>query len=625
MSRSSSASSDDTSSSVDSPNLASGGAHVPSRYQHVAHTSAVVHPRSGAHNHAPHESETLRSTLNDPPRSSIDSQISTAKRYDEPPHRSTAPMADSIAASALHEGRPRDHHHPNSSGSRPHHRQQPMAALDHPAAHSHLPLSASADVSDGLIHHHLSSSAASTGTSAAAAALVGRLGDTRSIVMALQSLQEKIRKLEADRNFHQEECERARAAHEQYKHEVERQLEHERADFRRREAELQELISRAQHERSRLQAMLDENKTDLGTFRSELQLMLDRERRDATDREERLVAEIQSLRREVAEEKHFVAVTQQELHQAKTEKDVIESTTRRLESTVKDLLAMNSALVERAQHNNNNNIASGGSAVVGGSSQPTNPTYNAPRATSSAHRTGGATTNRSRQHHDPTSAAGGVQTIVRSQQLAGSGGSQRSASDKPSDGGPGASAVSALSLYGGPIRHPSPAKQPPMRFTSPAKAPLINSSTVPSPRQRTGAPSSSRTNNGAAPASSVTSPGLATSSPIDQVYAELEAELTSLKQQYALELQCMTGGASSAGSSGAQGLRPPAASSAVMTATLNALMSQIDRKTEQLKLLRVTRGTVLGSHHAAHVNAQQLKGVKRATDKAHLINALKGY
>jgi hypothetical protein len=355
-----------------------------------------------------------------------------------------------------------------------------------------------------------------------------RLGDTRSIVLALQSLQEKIRRLESDRNFHQEECDRARHAHELYKREVERQLDNERSEFRRREAELQELISRAQHERSKLQSSLDDSRSDIGTFRQELQTLLDRERRDARERETRLVEELTQIRSDLSQEKHRLAIVQQEMAQAKAEKDVLDANTKRLEGTVKDLLAMNTALVERAR----------GMAAAGAT-----------------------------QHAAPIT----VQAVAAA------------AAPPPTSKG---------------RRMSPPRQQPPMRFASPTLTSARRSASVPkgptpsTPRRQTDASSSS-------------SAGLA------QVYQQLENELTDLKKQYQVEVR-------KAGDSGL------AMSPEVLTATLNALMAQIDRKTEQLRLLRMTQSSV-DQDVTLKSSPPMARGVQKATEKAALCNALKGY
>ena len=166
------------------------------------------------------------------------------------------------------------------------------------------------------------------------------VGDTKSIVLALQSLQEKIRKLEYDRNFHQEQCEQAHTAHEAYKREVEAQLDRERGEHRRREDELRDLISRANTERSRLQMTLEESRGDLGAFRQELDALLDKERVQAGERETKLRQDLELYKSDILSEKSKHEKMAAIFDQMKSERDIILGTNRRLENTIKELIDM---------------------------------------------------------------------------------------------------------------------------------------------------------------------------------------------------------------------------------------------------------------------------------------------
>ncbi|EPY43001.1 hypothetical protein AGDE_00922 [Angomonas deanei] len=127
------------------------------------------------------------------------------------------------------------------------------------------------------------------------------VGDTKSIVLALQALQQKIRALERDRDYHQEQYERSLQANEAYKLEMESQMEQERAAYRKREEALRAQLQRTLDEKRHLETSTDND--DLMQFRSELETMIAEEKRHAQQREGKLADEIERLRAEVEQER----------------------------------------------------------------------------------------------------------------------------------------------------------------------------------------------------------------------------------------------------------------------------------------------------------------------------------
>nr|CCC93740.1 conserved hypothetical protein [Trypanosoma congolense IL3000] len=156
------------------------------------------------------------------------------------------------------------------------------------------------------------------------------VGDTRSIVLALQTLQDKIRRLEQDRNHHQDQYEKALQAHEAYKHDMEHQLEQERKHHRQREQELQEMVQRATAEKTKLQGTLDESRKDLGLFRTELEEMLQKECDSSKKRENALTMEMENLRREIEEQKKKHRVLLESIEELKVEKEAVIDTNHHL-------------------------------------------------------------------------------------------------------------------------------------------------------------------------------------------------------------------------------------------------------------------------------------------------------
>ncbi|KAG5463983.1 hypothetical protein LSCM1_00159 [Leishmania martiniquensis] len=164
------------------------------------------------------------------------------------------------------------------------------------------------------------------------------VGDTKSIVLALQALQSKIRSLEQDRDFHQDQYEVALQAHERYKLDMERQMEQERAAHRKREAELLELLRKARQERAQLEDTLSSNKHDLGGFRRELEKMIASEKELASQREAKIGAEVAKLRAEIKEEQMHRAALLVTVDKLKVEREAALSANEQLRVAMDDLL-----------------------------------------------------------------------------------------------------------------------------------------------------------------------------------------------------------------------------------------------------------------------------------------------
>lgn len=175
------------------------------------------------------------------------------------------------------------------------------------------------------------------------------VGDTKSIVLALQALQSKIRTLEQDRDFHQDQYESALQAHERYKLDMERQLEHERAAHRTREAELLELLRRAREERAQLEDALNGNKEDLGGFRRELEQMIAVEKEQASMRESKLSAEVAKLRADIKDEQTHRAALLVTVDKLKEEREAALHTNEELRIAMDDLLTRYERMQEQQQ------------------------------------------------------------------------------------------------------------------------------------------------------------------------------------------------------------------------------------------------------------------------------------
>ncbi|KPI88267.1 hypothetical protein ABL78_2629 [Leptomonas seymouri] len=181
-------------------------------------------------------------------------------------------------------------------------------------------------------------SAESTTSSLQRSGLSITVGDTKSIVLALQALQGKIRSLEQDRDYHQDQYEVSLQAHERYKLDMERQMEQERAAHRKREADLLELLRKAREERAELEAALNGNKEDLGGFRKELEEMIASEKELALQRESKLNKEVTKLRDDIKEEQTRRAALLVTIDKLKAEREAALSTNEQLRIAMDDLL-----------------------------------------------------------------------------------------------------------------------------------------------------------------------------------------------------------------------------------------------------------------------------------------------
>ncbi|EPY26072.1 hypothetical protein STCU_06335 [Strigomonas culicis] len=162
------------------------------------------------------------------------------------------------------------------------------------------------------------------------------VGDTKSIVLALQSLQQKIRVLERDRDYHQDQYERAVQANEAYKLEMEKQMDQERSMYRLRENELRQQLQRLQEEKRLLE--LQSSEEDLTAFRQELEGMIAAEKKHAQEREATLVTEVKRLREEVSTERERYAALVQQIDGLHEEKEKTSLTNEHLREALDELL-----------------------------------------------------------------------------------------------------------------------------------------------------------------------------------------------------------------------------------------------------------------------------------------------
>ncbi|CUG06213.1 Hypothetical protein, putative [Bodo saltans] len=406
--------------------------------------------------------------------------------------------------------------------------------------------------------------------------LLGGAGDTKSIVLALQALQEKIRKLEQDRNFHQEQCEKAQRSHESYKLEIEGQLDAERSQHRVREHELQDLLARANAERSRLQATLEESKSDLGHFRQELEQMLNAERSQARAKEDQLLSELEQLRSDLNEERKNADDLATSVEQLKREREVIETTNRRLESTVRELITVQNNLMESVKKGGSGVINSGAKSVA--AAVRGRATYRDPVNTST---TSARKASAARPANDVNVSTTTRRTTTQVQNTSSSRFTYMNAT------------------------HASASRD--IRF---GEIPAARSATPPRP------PSPARP--AATRASSARGRGLNTSSHLptehvqamDEVYEEMQVELRDLESRYKEAIQ-----------DAARNDTSPD----VLNNVLNQLMTQIQRKTEQLRLMRQTKGdlgntSLIGSERRSGSVA---KGVDKALQRNQIVSELR--
>lgn len=135
------------------------------------------------------------------------------------------------------------------------------------------------------------------------------VGDTKSIVLALQALQSKIRQLEKDRDYHHDQYEQAIRNHETFKSLLESRMEEERTIHRIREKELSELLRKAIEEKTQITAAGCGTRAALSQLREELEIMMEAERKASKEREQKLVLEIEKLQEAVQQEKRAHAGT----------------------------------------------------------------------------------------------------------------------------------------------------------------------------------------------------------------------------------------------------------------------------------------------------------------------------
>ncbi|KEG11389.1 hypothetical protein DQ04_02671000, partial [Trypanosoma grayi] len=357
------------------------------------------------------------------------------------------------------------------------------------------------------------------------------VGDTKSIVLALQALQDKIRRLEQDRNHHQDQYERALQAHEAYKRDMEHQLEQERAHHRQSEKELQEMVQRATSEKAKLQSTLEESRKDLGTFRTELEEMLVKECDAAQQRENALATEVDKLRQEVEEQRKKHRALISSVEQLRAEKEAALDTNHHLELAIQEVLRMQQSRGgDRSflRNGDTSRVTDAGRNRRGGRR---GRTYNNTSVGDSMHRTSSshrAVDPRGRESR-PTSALRSSSVTRRTYRDPTYSSIQR---DVRKDGA-GHSHEGAGSEY---ARPPPCAVVPTVSRTQPA-----------------------------------TSPETRQSGAMAEVLQELQAELESLHQQYKETVE----------RAAAEEL-----STEVLTAALNRLATVMDRKTEQIRLIK---------------------------------------
>lgn len=173
------------------------------------------------------------------------------------------------------------------------------------------------------------------------------MGDTQTVIQALQSLQEKVRLLEEERNFHRRQCQDAHDKHESFKQSVEVQLRQERADHRRREEELQHIVDAMAADKKVLEDASVQNRSQMQRFRDELSLVMARERDTADIRERDLRNEVEVLRAETIDLRSYHEKLSQTIGQLKGERELILATNRRLEKTITELVTLNDTLGSR--------------------------------------------------------------------------------------------------------------------------------------------------------------------------------------------------------------------------------------------------------------------------------------
>eukprot|EP00759_Apiculatamorpha_spiralis_P031340 PhF_6_TR33006/c0_g1_i1/m.48637 len=169
---------------------------------------------------------------------------------------------------------------------------------------------------------------------------------TRSIVMALRGLQEKIQTLEADRNHYKSSYERLLQTHET-------QIRENRQRFERENEENAQTLVKLTLEKDRLQNQVEDLKTQLQHTQREYETLVRQEK----VKTERLEEEHVKDRVTAHESREKIAELRAQLEEALRQRDSSESAARRLSEAMKEFVSLNTSLVERlgGTHTNSGN------------------------------------------------------------------------------------------------------------------------------------------------------------------------------------------------------------------------------------------------------------------------------
>ncbi|KPA80073.1 hypothetical protein ABB37_05083 [Leptomonas pyrrhocoris] len=467
-------------------------------------------------------------------------------------------------------------------------------------------------------------SAESTASSLQRSGLSITVGDTKSIVLALQALQSKIRSLEQDRDYHQDQYEVSLQAHEQQKLDMERQMEQERAAHRKREADLLELLRKARDERAELEDALSGNKEDLGGFRKELEEMIASEKELAEQRESKLNKEVARLREDIKDEQTRRAALLVTVDKLKEEREAALRTNEQLRVAMDDLLThfehQQQQQQQRLRHPSSSEpsqrtMSRGGPAGPSASMRGGASRGQVANGAVHAHRSARPRVAVNMQRHnyeDPTcsSMLRDVRVVPDEMPPCAYPSAQSPHDDDENgvaDGHVHYRSARDSSRRGGEI---SPARRgvsahSSHQRTSPA---VIRTSSRPqNASARRAAPSST-----AATGQKVPPPALSTKA-MDEVEKQLRHELEELQHQYEDTVT----------------RRPPGEiPSEVLAAALHRISSLIDQKKEQVKLLKEARRELedaVGSAEASRSsgNGSGMVGEDKSTRRAMLVNELR--
>ncbi|KAH8611135.1 hypothetical protein ERJ75_000975200 [Trypanosoma vivax] len=429
----------------------------------------------------------------------------------------------------------------------------------------------------------------SSGSSLQRSGLNMSVGDTRSIVLALQALQDKIRRLEQDRNHHQDQYEKALQAHEAYKQDMEHQLERERANHRQREKELQDMVQRATAERSKLQATLEESRKDLGTFRTELEEMLMKECEASQKRESALASEVDKLRHDVEEQQKKHRALLVSIENLRAEKDAAVNTNHHLEQAIQEIMQRY------------NVVGADRSCLPGsdcnrftedGRRQPLRPRRNSSCMRSSV---------------DTRAKAHKINTSVRSSDLRPLS-AFRSSSGRPS--------------YRDPTYSSSQRDMRSCNVCPPPEGALNHSVQCSKRESRAKMGGSGRVTGEGAPNArlrSAISSDVQPNGAMTEVHDELQEELKNLRQEYKETIE----------RAAAEEINPE-----VVTAALNRISTLMDRKSEQIRLIKEAQrdlaaaGAVVDGH-ASRLSHDEMPrqtapvGADRGTQRAIIVNEIR--